>query len=529
MRDLAYDLKELWKNNYGDGAAHPNLYYTLLRLWSFDIKSGDFAWLKSRGIGLNLIFFTFSFYATFILMTKIFSRENIIVPLFLAIAFWNSASVSNTIFVRPYALQEMLLLIFALNCFVFYKLNLGNTKCTLKERFVRHKFFFAWFIFATALLCLSHYFSLFFIAFTFLLLAFISRKNIFPLSVVLISSFVLTQIFYRDYFLFFGGYRAKESTDKLLLDNFWQNLEQSFGSGMRILNMYFCNIYGFIVFCAVCAIVLIFGRKYIGFKMPKVAIWANLKALFAYLKFIAKNTLKPYKKIFIILSALATIAYIVAFTLILITKNDIKSASLTLDSIKDSSEANTKFVCTAKIIYPHGILNGCSKTASNLIVESIVWSRAIDSSALHITQIKNRYIDFATTQNLNGDLEQILGDLSKKPQIGELSYRADFTPLLKVILHYYVALILVSFAIVFYCQWGKIAWNESPKSTRESVQDSSADSVQDLANSKHSTFLLGFFIVAAIWFAFVLFVAPYKSLRYVMPIFPFLYFGVIGI
>ncbi|MGX2983421.1 hypothetical protein [Helicobacter sp. 23-1045] len=126
INDLWHDLKELWKNNYGDGAAHPNLYYTLLRAWSFDVKSGDFGWLKARGIGLNLVFFTLGFCASFILMTKIFSRTNFFVPLFLAFAFLNSASVSNTIFIRPYALQEMLLMVFVLNCFVFYNLDSAN-------------------------------------------------------------------------------------------------------------------------------------------------------------------------------------------------------------------------------------------------------------------------------------------------------------------------------------------------------------------------------------------------------------------
>ena len=172
LRDLAHDLGELWKNNYGDGAAHPNLYYILLRVWNFDVKSGNFDWLKSRGIGLNLVFFALGFYATFILISKIFLRQSLLVPLFLAIAFWNSASVSNTIFVRPYALQEMLLLVFALNCFVFYRLGFANTK----EAFTCYKLFFAWFIFATALLCLSHYFSLFFIAFAFIFLVLISQK-----------------------------------------------------------------------------------------------------------------------------------------------------------------------------------------------------------------------------------------------------------------------------------------------------------------------------------------------------------------
>lgn len=241
ISDLRNDLKELWKNNYGDGAAHPNLYYTLLRAWSLDIKSGDFAWIKSRGIGLNLVFFTLGFYAIFILMTKIFSRHSLFVPLFLAFAFWNSASVTNTIFVRPYALQEMLLIIFTLNCFIFYNLRFTSTE----DAFKTHTLFFVWFSFATALLCLSHYFSLFFIAFAFIFLAILSRKNIFPLSVVVAFSFIFVQLFYKDYFAFLNGYRAKEAQEKMLLGDFTTNLNQTFSAGVDIITTHFCNIYGF--------------------------------------------------------------------------------------------------------------------------------------------------------------------------------------------------------------------------------------------------------------------------------------------
>lgn len=482
---LLHDLKELWKNNYGDGAAHPNLYYILLRAWSFDIKSGDFAWIKSRGIGLNLVFFALSFYATFILMTKIFSRHSFIVPLFLAIAFWNSAGVTNTIFVRPYALQEMLLLIFTLNCFVFYRLRFTSAK----DAFKTHKFFFAWFIFATALLCLSHYFSLFFIAFAFIFLAIISHKNIFPLSVVVAFSFIIVQILYRDYFAFFNGYRAKESTGKLLLDNFWQNLNQTFSAGADIIATHFCNVYGLGILCVVWIVALLLEKKHI-----------------------ISNSLKSYKKIFIALSALAIFAYIMAFVLIALAKDNIQSASMYLDSINFSEGKSLTY--TAKIAYKHSIFHARSKTASNLIIENIVWDNALDSSALAIKQIKNRYIDFSTTQDLKLDSKA-------KPQLGKLSYRVDFTPLLKIILRYYVVLLEIGFAIVLCMQYAKIVWSEEFKC------DFAGKSILARESKSNAIFLFGFFIVSIVVFCLFLFVAPFKTLRYVMPIFPFLYFGVL--
>ena len=39
----------------------PDLYYVLLRLWNVGVKTGDFEWIKQRGLGLNLVFFVLSF------------------------------------------------------------------------------------------------------------------------------------------------------------------------------------------------------------------------------------------------------------------------------------------------------------------------------------------------------------------------------------------------------------------------------------------------------------------------------------
>lgn len=506
ISDLFGDLKQLWKNNYGD-SPHLNLYYSLLRAWSFDIKSGDFAWIKSRGIGLNLIFFAFGFYAVFILATKIFSRNSLFVPLFLAVIFWNSASVSNTIFLRPYALQEMLLLVFVLNCFVFYKLHFTSAK----EAFKVHRLFFAWFIFATALLCLSHYFSLFFIALAFIFLTIISRKNFAPLSVVVVGSFAIAQILYLSYFSsLLGGYRAKESTEKLLLNNFWQNLNQTFSGGADIITTHFCNIYGFIIICVACGFAL-YKRQTI-FKMPRFAFASNLKAFFIYFKPIIKNALKSYKKIFIALSVLAIFAYIVAFALIISAKDNTQNANIYLDSLTQNSGESP--IYTAKIAYKHIIFNARSKTVSNLIVENIAWDNALD--ALSIQQIKNRWILFTTTQEL---------DIAPKPRLGVLSYRVDFTPLLGIILRYYIALVALGFAIAVYIQYIKIAWSEEFE--RECESKDLAHESKDFVCESALKFLLGFFIVGVLWFCLILFVAPYKSLRYVMPIFPFLYFGVL--
>lgn len=55
ISDALEDIRGLWKNNHGD-LDHPDLYYILLRLWNIGVNTGDYEWIKQRGLGLNLIF-----------------------------------------------------------------------------------------------------------------------------------------------------------------------------------------------------------------------------------------------------------------------------------------------------------------------------------------------------------------------------------------------------------------------------------------------------------------------------------------
>jgi len=106
-------LAGLRKDNHGD-ITHTNLHYSIYRIWtafsqkdSFTLK--EFIW---NGCLLNLIFFSISFIFMYKLLRLVFKDEKYI-PLSLAAAFLNTGGISNTLFIRCYALQETMFVIFA--------------------------------------------------------------------------------------------------------------------------------------------------------------------------------------------------------------------------------------------------------------------------------------------------------------------------------------------------------------------------------------------------------------------------------
>ncbi|WP_334090970.1 hypothetical protein, partial [Helicobacter typhlonius] len=110
------DVKKLYVNNRDD--PHTNLYYSLLRLWHIGFIHTDLKQTFYRGISLNFVFFTCSFVLAFMLYVRLFGF-NYFLLYFLALAFLNPASINNTLFMRPYALQEMS---FLLLCYVFVRI-----------------------------------------------------------------------------------------------------------------------------------------------------------------------------------------------------------------------------------------------------------------------------------------------------------------------------------------------------------------------------------------------------------------------
>jgi len=107
-------VKRLRENNRD--APHTNFYYSFLRLWWIgNAGHFDFNSAKWRGCALNLVFFSLSYLFMVMLLKKLFGAENKgIIILGLAAAFFNTGAISNTLFIRPYALQETFFILITL-------------------------------------------------------------------------------------------------------------------------------------------------------------------------------------------------------------------------------------------------------------------------------------------------------------------------------------------------------------------------------------------------------------------------------
>jgi hypothetical protein len=117
LRNAVGDVYRLHLNNNGD-APHTSLYYSCLRLWFAGRITSDYREIIRLGTGLNLLFFAISFIAMYWLFKLLFDRDPIILA-GLLFCFLNTGSISNTLVLRPYALQETALIAATYFCVLY--------------------------------------------------------------------------------------------------------------------------------------------------------------------------------------------------------------------------------------------------------------------------------------------------------------------------------------------------------------------------------------------------------------------------
>lgn len=132
LRNAIGDVYRLHLNNNGD-TPHTSLYYSCLRLWFAGRITGDYREIIRIGTGLNLLFFTISFFAMYQLLKLLFARKSLIVA-GLLLCFLNTGSISNTLVLRPYPLQETALIVATYYCVLYYRKILdGETFDTWRD------------------------------------------------------------------------------------------------------------------------------------------------------------------------------------------------------------------------------------------------------------------------------------------------------------------------------------------------------------------------------------------------------------
>lgn len=215
IKELFSDLNQLHITT-GD-SPHTNLYYVLLRLSLFGLDVPEFSEIVKRGIGLNLIFFTVSFILMYRILSFLFKNDFALIPLGLLIAFCNTASISSTLFLRPYQMQEMFFLLLTFVCLNFYQ------DIRKKQFFNKKNFIVA--LFTLTFVFLTGYLAPFYVFFLGMGLIIISIKEKEWKNLVLLFdscfyAILFACVLYFDFLFGFFSYRATEAVSNVqVFDN----------------------------------------------------------------------------------------------------------------------------------------------------------------------------------------------------------------------------------------------------------------------------------------------------------------------
>jgi len=250
LKDALDDVISLWKDNRDP--PHTNLYYTFLRLSLIGLKTGEIAPIVLRGGILNLLFFTVSFIFFFLLMRLLFAGNKLLQCAAIFCAFMSTAVISNTIFIRPYQIQETLFIMF---CYYFV-LSIGWRKYIIHENIVFISIKPIIFLgLLTAGTLMTGYYALIFVGLFGLYAIYLlcANKTFIEIPfyfVVLCLGIFFAQILYPKYVSGFFSYRGKE-TIRTVSGNMLENIQSSITSGGSLLQKHFFG-YPVIAVCLLC-------------------------------------------------------------------------------------------------------------------------------------------------------------------------------------------------------------------------------------------------------------------------------------
>jgi hypothetical protein len=288
IKNVFGDVYRLWKDNRDH--SHTNVYYSLFRLSLARLKTGNIKIIIFRGGILNLISFTVSFIFFFLLMKLFFVNSKLLQLSATTCAFLSTATISNTLFLRPYQIQETMFIIF---CYYFFK-TFSLKKIFLYEDKLHVNIKLILFLsLVTVFTLLTGYYAIIFIGLFGLYVVFVNYKTknyteIGCYVVILCLSFLFVRIFYSSYFSGFFSDRALE-TKYTLFSSINNNIKISVSSTIKLLQKHFFT-YPVIAVCILCIIFLIYCKQ-------KLLIQRQILYTFtvAILYVIIVQFLAPYK------------------------------------------------------------------------------------------------------------------------------------------------------------------------------------------------------------------------------------------
>jgi hypothetical protein len=242
IKNVFGDIYRLWQDNRD--SPHTNFYYSLLRISLAGLKTGDIKVITFRAGILNCILFTISFFSLF-LLTRLLFKENKAMP-YLAVfcAFASTASLSNTLFFRPYQLQETLFIIFA----YFFVLFIHRRKYILFENTLYLNFYTVFVMaFIASLTLLTGYYAVLFVGLFGIYIVYRNikmknQKEILVYIIIFAAALCFAQVFYSQYLSGFFSYRSQETLQTIWHDGFLENIVSTAVAIISLLHKYFFNI-----------------------------------------------------------------------------------------------------------------------------------------------------------------------------------------------------------------------------------------------------------------------------------------------
>lgn len=259
---------------------HTNFYYSLFRLWFTGTKTGNLYYIIWRGCILNILFFAVSFFFM-VLLLKRFTENSLIISLSLLIAFINPITLSLTVFLRPYELQQTFVIILTYYIVCIFQAKKENIEIETKKIFLIG-------IFVLGLTMLAAYFNMLLIGLygLFIIILCIKDKNWNLMKffiLMFIGGLIVAKLLYFD----FGdiSYRGAEAASNLSISNIISNLT-AVKDGMKkiITKNLFFELYCFASLFA-CLWMNIKSIKNRNLFIPSVIITINFFALFLIMYF----------------------------------------------------------------------------------------------------------------------------------------------------------------------------------------------------------------------------------------------------
>ena len=304
LKEAMEDIMALRYNN-NNTKDHTTLYHTIYLLWTQGndgvLTPEEFV---NKACSLNLIFFIFSFFIMYKILQIMFPDSFVIIA-GLAAAFLTTGSISNTLMIRPYQMQE---LSFVLIAYVFIKnflmIKQNENIITLKNFYLTS--------FSLTFTILTGYFAGIYIVLLGTTLIFLCLKNkmyknLLFLFMCLAQAIMLSILFYPGFLKGFKCFRTNQVIELLIITDI------KILKDILCINLkhYFNIITGYLLYIPLFFIIIttVFQKKRKYDKLPLILIGTS------FMYSLAIIYIAPFKVIRYIAAAFPMISIIIPMML----------------------------------------------------------------------------------------------------------------------------------------------------------------------------------------------------------------------